>query len=420
MSKLIVKKSQLKGKVKLSGAKNSVLKLLSASILTSDKIILTNYPENLVDVKVQEDMLKILGKEISVANEVVTLTEPKELNTTIGYEGDSIRATLLMLGALVGRFGIGKVPLPGGCSLGERKFDLHIMLLEKLGAEVYEEKGFLVAENKKSKRLKGAEIHLPFRSTGATENAILAGCLAEGETRIYGPHIRPEVIDLIDMLNSMGAKITVRGQESIVIQGVEKLSGTNYRVIPDNMEALTWLIGACVTGGDVEILDFPYEHLEVPLIHLRESGCVFYKSEKSLIVRGGDTFPIDISTGPYPGINSDMQPLFAVYASCALGLSKIVDLRFVGRYAYAQELAKMGIESHVEDNTLHIHGKGKASKLNGAVVKALDLRAGAALMLTGLVADGETEIENFPMIKRGYNNVLDKLKSLCANVEERA
>ena len=420
MSKLIVKKSQLKGKVKLSGAKNSVLKLLSASILTSDKIILTNYPENLVDVKVQEDMLKILGKEISVANEVVTLTEPKELNTTIGYEGDSIRATLLMLGALVGRFGIGKVPLPGGCSLGERKFDLHIMLLEKLGAEVYEEKGFLVAENKKSKRLKGAGIHLPFRSTGATENAILAGCLAEGETRIYGPHIRPEVIDLIDMLNSMGAKITVRGQESIVIQGVEKLSGTNYRVIPDNMEALTWLIGACVTGGDVEILDFPYEHLEVPLIHLRESGCVFYKSEKSLIVRGGDTFPIDISTGPYPGINSDMQPLFAVYASCALGLSKIVDLRFVGRYAYAQELAKMGIESHVEDNTLHIHGKGKASKLNGAVVKALDLRAGAALMLTGLVADGETEIENFPMIKRGYNNVLDKLKSLCANVEERA
>lgn len=419
MSKLIVKKSKLEGKVKLSGAKNSVLKLLSATILSSDKIILSNYPENLVDVKVQEEMLQILGKSIEVNNEVVVISEPLELKTTINYEGDSIRATLLMLGALVGRFGIGKVPLPGGCSLGERKFDLHIMLLEKLGAKVYEEDGFLVAENKTGNKLKGADIHLPFRSTGATENAILAGCLAEGTTKVFGPHIRPEVIDLIKMLNSMGADIVVRGQESIIINGVEKLSGTNYRVIPDNMEALTWLIGACVTGGDVEILDFPYEHLEVPLIHLRESGCVFYRSQKSLIVRGGETFPIDISTGPYPGINSDMQPLFAVYASCALGLSKIVDLRFVGRYAYADELAKIGIESFVQDNTLHIKGKGEMSNLIGTSVKALDLRAGAALMLTGLVSEGETEIENFSMIKRGYNNVLDKLISLNANVEER-
>src|SRR5690606_27001227 len=220
--------------------------------------------------------------------------------------------TLLILGALTARFGEGKVPLPGGCKLGERKYDLHVMLLEQLGAEVWEEGDFLCAKVK-GDRLKGNDIFLPMRSTGATENAIICGSLSAGTTTIWNPHIRPEIMDLIDMLTKMGASIQVFGQKCIVIKGSETLSGVKHTVITDNREALTWAIGSVITDGEVEIENFPYEHLEVPLVYLRESGMKMYRGENSLIVKGGEAFPVEISTGPYPGINSDMQPLFAVY-----------------------------------------------------------------------------------------------------------
>ena len=190
--------------------------------------------------------------------------------------------------------------------------------------------------------------HLPIRSTGATENAILCGTLAIGKTTLWNPHIRPEILDLVDMLNNMGARIRVFGQRCIEIDGVEHLHGVRHEVIPDNMEAITWAIASVITNGDVEILNFPFDHLEVPLIFLRESGMKYYRSKDSLIVRGGTPYPIEISTGPYPGINSDMQPLFAVYGASSKGETKIVDLRFPGRYNYAEELAKMGVRYNVE------------------------------------------------------------------------
>jgi UDP-N-acetylglucosamine 1-carboxyvinyltransferase len=285
------------------------------------------------------------------------------------------------------------------------------MLLRALGAEVWCENGELLAAAPRG--LNGADIHLPIRSTGATENAIICGTLAKGVTRVFNPHIRPEIIDLIRFLRSMGAEIAVYGQERIEITGETNFSGTNYSPIPDNMEALTWLVGAVTTGGDVQIENFPYSDLEVPLIFLRESGAKFYRGGDSLIVRGGCCYPVEISTGPYPGINSDMQPLFAVYGACAQGESRIIDLRFPGRYAYAGELAKMGLHSEVDGEMLRIYGGGV---LTGTTVQAVDLRAGIALLLAGLIAEGETRITDAWQIDRGYDQLQPKLSSLGATV----
>lgn len=400
-----IKKTRLSGSVKISGAKNSILKLLAASLLSNEKVIITNFPDSLLDAQVQIKMLETLGKKCTLSENTVIIEEDS-LKTTLIWDERSIRTTLLILGSLLTRKGIGKVPLPGGCKLGERKYDLHVEIFKKMGAKVWEENNLLCAQA--NGRLKGADIYLPIRSTGATENAILCGCLAEGTTRVWNPHIRPEIMDLIEFLNKMGAQINVFGQEHIEIKGQEKLYGTKHNVIPDNMEALTWLIGASITGGDLQIQNFPYKHLEVPLIHLRESGCKFFinEAENSLIVRNSTPYPIEISTGPYPGINSDMQPLMAVYAACANGQSKIVDLRFANRYGYSDELIKMGVDCQVRDNMLIVNG-GK--KLKGTTVKAIDLRAGAALLLAGMVADGETIIEDSWMIERGYDKIFEKL-----------
>lgn len=410
MSSLIITRSSLYGCVGISGAKNSALRLLAASLLTEDSIQLENYPASILDAQLHVQMLEALGKSCTVSTDSIRITESQALQNELVWKDRSIRNTLLILGALTARFGHGSVPLPGGCQLGERKFDLHVMLLEAMGAEVSESNGNLIAEAPKG--LHGAEINLPIRSTGATENAILCATLAKGTTRIWNPHIRPEILDLISMLSKMGANIKVRGQESIIIEGVEGLHGTSHRVIPDNIEAITWLIGAAITGGDVEIEDFPFDHLEIPLIHLRESGVEVFRCDSKAIVRGKKVFPVDISTGPYPGINSDMQPLFAVLGAVAQGESRIVDLRFPDRYAYARELAKLGVSHEVKDNLLRIKG---GQSLKGAHVTALDLRAGAALMLAGMVAEGETVIEDAWQIHRGYSNLESKLCSLGAN-----
>src|SRR5690554_1153144 len=401
-----VKKGRLQGQVKVSGAKNCGLKLLTASVLTDEPIELYNSPNQLLDMQVHIKMLNQIGKTCFENGDYLKITE-NSISPELLWDERSIRNSLLILGSLTTRFGEGKVPLPGGCKLGDRKYDLHVMILEQMGAKVWEEEEYLCT--KSPGRLKGCEIHLPIRSTGATENAILCGTLASGVTTVWNPHIRPEILDLIEMLCKMGAKIEVFGQKCIVIYGVEQLHGVKHTVVPDNMEAITWAIASVITNGDIEIINFPFEHLEVPLVFLRESGMKFFKGQNSLIVRGGTPYPVEISTGPYPGINSDMQPLFAVYGASSMGESKIVDLRFPGRYGYAEELAKMGVNYSVDGDLLKIHG-GKT--LHGATVKALDLRAGMALLLAGLVAEGETIIEDAWQIERGYENLKEKLDNL--------
>ena len=407
---LKVTKKRLEGKIRVSGAKNSSLRLLAASLLTDETVELFNFPNGLLDVKVHLDMLRVLGKDYVSNGDTVKITEDNsKLTSALVWNERSIRNTLLILGALTTRFGEGRVPLPGGCKLGERKYDLHVMMLESLGAEVWEDGDYLCAKAKTG-RLVGNNVYLSMRSTGATENSIIAGSLASGTTTVWNPHIRPEILDLIDMMNKMGAKITVFGQQCIRIEGVDKLSSVKHSVIPDNMEALTWAIGSVITNGDIEIENFPLSHLDVPLIFLKESGMKIFKGDDSVIVRGGTPYPVEISTGPYPGINSDMQPLFAVYGACSVGESKVVDLRFPGRYAYAEELAKMGMAYTIKGDFLVIEG-GKP--LVGATVKALDLRAGIALFLAGLTAEGETIIESSWQIERGYENLGQKLSQLC-------
>lgn len=414
ISKVTVSPSVINGKVKVSGAKNSVLRLMAATLLSDETVTIDNYPATLLDAITHKEMLQVLGKTCHVDGQRLVVSEQVQIAKKLEWNGRSIRNTLLILGALVSRSGFGAVPLPGGCSIGggsgDRAYDLHVMLLRKLGAKVWEEDGYLCAKAENS-RLVGADIHLPIRSTGATENAIIAGSLASGITRIWNPHVRPEILDLIDMLNEMGAKITVFGQEHIEVQGVDKLAGTTHTVIPDNVEALTWLVAASITGGEIEIENFPFEHLEVPLTFLRESGARIFQCGGSMIVRGSKCYPMEVSTGPYPGINSDMQPILAVYAARAKGQSKFVDLRFPGRYGYAKELSKMCLDVKIEDNLLIING---GAELKGGSVRALDLRAGVALALAGLIAEGDTEIEDAWQITRGYDQFIEKMRSLGA------
>jgi UDP-N-acetylglucosamine 1-carboxyvinyltransferase len=409
----LVEPARLEGVVELSGAKNSALRLLAASLLTPGTVELENYPESLLDARVHVAMLEALGKRCTVSPGRIVIEEERTLSSKLEYTGRAIRNNLLIWGALTARTGCAAVPLPGGCRLGERKYDLHVHLLEKLGARVWEENGLLCAEAPNG--LVGCDVHLALRSTGATENGILCGCLARGRTRIWNPHIRPEILDLVDFLRELGARITVRGQESIVIDGPTEFTGGSHRVVPDNMEGLTWMIAAFVTGGDLEIRGFPTTHLEVPLIHLRESGARYFTSGDRVIARASSIYPVEISTGPYPGINSDMQPLFAVYGACARGGSRIVDLRFPGRYAYADELAKLGVRAREEGNFLAIEG---GAPLHGADVDAIDLRAGAALLLAGCVATGTTRIRNAWQIERGYDHVLAKLAAVGARVHK--
>ncbi|MBE91064.1 MAG: UDP-N-acetylglucosamine 1-carboxyvinyltransferase [Rhodospirillaceae bacterium] len=417
-NKIAIQNSTLQGTVKVSGAKNSVLRLMAATLLTNEDVSISNYPASLLDAQVHKEMLNELGKTTNVLGDTLIVSEQKKCKTTLDWDGRSIRNTLLILGTLFTRFGYGAVPLPGGCSIGEkgssRAYDIHITVLEAFGASVSEVNGFLIAEKKYKGRTKACEVKLPMRSTGATENAILISSLAEGTSRIWNPHVRPEILDLISLLNSMGAEIIVHGQEHIEVRGKPYLRGATHEVIPDNVEALTWLVGSSITNGEVEILDFPYEHLEIPLIYLRESGAKIYKHKNSMIVKGSRCFPLELSTGPYPGINSDMQPILAVYAAKAKGQSKFVDLRFPGRYAYAKELNKMGLNSFENGNMLVVNG---GDALSAAEVKALDLRAGIALSLAGLIADGTTLIDDAWQIGRGYDSFYEKMRSLGAKIE---
>lgn len=410
---LKITKARLYGQVRVSGAKNSALRLLAASILTECPVELTNFPNGLSDIQIHLEMLKVLGKEFVCNGDQVFISEVKTGVTSLNWSERSIRNTLLILGALVARYGEGRVPLPGGCKLGERKYDLHVMLLERLGAKVWEEEPGYLCAKVAGRGLIGNDIYLPIRSTGATENSIICSVLAKGTTTIWNPHIRPEILDLIDLLVKMGANIRVHGQKCIVINGVNKLKEATHAVIPDNMEAITWAIGAVVTKGEVEIENFPFQHLEIPMIYLRESGMKYYRGENSLIVKGGEPYPVEISTGPYPGVNSDMQPLFTVYGAMSQGESKIIDLRFPGRYGYVEELKKMGVSYQINGDLLLIHG---GNQLRGASVTALDLRAGIALLLAGLTAEGDTLIENAWQIGRGYEHLDRKLFKLGVKI----
>lgn len=405
----------LKGTVKVSGAKNSALKVLCASLLTPEKVRLFNMPTMIEDVKVQIDMIRSVGAKVAVENDMVVIDNSSVRDYDVFMDKEKgIRTSLLMLGSLLGRFGRARVPLPGGDNIGERKYDLHIYALERLGAKVkVTDDGFLEAE---CDGLRGAEIEFPFLTMGATENTIISASLAKGQTIMRNAYITPEVLDLIKFLKCMGAKIKVGGSRFVQIDGVEELYGTNHKIIPDRLEALTFVIAGAVTKGFLEIKEFPAEFLEVPLIYLRDAGVNFYKGENSLIINGqGGLFgPMEIVAGSYPGIISDTQPLFAVFATQASGNSRVIDVRYPNRFAYVEFLRKMGADIHQEGNIAVIEGP---TPLKGTSIPSKDIRTGAALLVAGLCAEGQTEIENIYQIDRGYERIEEKLFKLGANIQ---
>lgn len=404
------------GTVTLSGAKNSALKVLTASVLAEEEVVLDNIPLDIRDVRITLQMLQAIGA-------CVTEDRPGRVRidwpaagpqSDVPGEFGSVRTNLLFLGALLVRTGRSSVPLPGGCQIGERKHDLHLMALRKLGAVCYEGPEHIRAE---AEALVGTRIEFPIRTTGGTENAILASVCAQGRTHIYNAHTRPEVLDLIGFLNMLGANISVLGSGLIEIEGVDHLQGGHYAIIYDNMEAMTFAAFAAITGGRVKVRYFPEQDLEIPMIYLRESGVRFVRQGDGMVIeRSGLLAPFDLSTGTYPGVNSDMQPLLAVLATQAEGESRITDIRFENRFQYVMELQKLGADMVVDGNTVIIKGP---TTLRGTRVRATDLRGGAALVAAALVAEGQTVVEQTEQIDRGYEYFDVKLSSLGVHVQRQ-
>jgi UDP-N-acetylglucosamine 1-carboxyvinyltransferase len=383
-------------------------------VLAEEEVILDNIPLDIRDVHIKLQMLRAIGARITEDRPgrvriVWPMTGPQ---SDVPGEFGSIRTSLLFLGALLARTGCASVPLPGGDQIGERKHDLHLMALCKLGAICSEGTERIEA---KAETLVGTRIEFPIRTTGGTENAILASVCAQGRTRLYNAHTRPEVLDLVGFLNMLGARISVLGAGLIEIEGVDHLRGGHHAIIYDNMEAMTFTTFAVITGGRIKVRYFPEKDIEVPMIYLREAGVRFvHQGDGMVIERPRLIAPFDLSTGTYPGVNSDMQPLFAVLATQAEGKSRITDVRFENRFQYVAELQKLGADAVVDGNTLIIRGP---TNLRGTRVRATDIRGGAALVAAGLVAEGQTTIEQAEQIDRGYENLVAKLRNLGTRIE---
>jgi len=417
MMRIMVKgpSDPLEGSVVLSGAKNSALKVLTASVLATQPVILDNIPLDLGDIRTTIAMLCGLGGTVEEAPPGrVRITWPTgSPKAVVPDVGVSVRTSLLFLGGLLGRVGRASVPLPGGCPIGERPFDLHVMALEALGARCgVERPDRLTAE---ARTLRGARIEFPIRTTGGTENAMLGAVLAEGQTSLFNAHTRPEVGDLASFLCSLGADVAVHGSGRTDITGVNACAGGHHAVIFDNMEAITYAVCAAISGGSVAIRHFPEADLEVPMVYLREAGVCFRRRGDQMIVeRPGSLCPLDLSTGTYPGVSSDMQPLLVALATQADGTSRITDIRFRGRFQYLEQLSALGADLEVEGNTIVVRGP---TALRGTTVHATDLRGGAAMVAAALVADGTTIVENAEQVSRGYSSLPAKLSRLGARVE---
>ncbi len=402
----------LKGAVSISGSKNSTLPIMAACLLTDQECVLHRVP-CLEDIRVMEEVLKKLGAKVKRENDSLIIDPssvdswelPEELTRRM-------RASNLVMGALLGRFRKAKISYPGGCAIGSRPMDLHIKGFRMLGCEVTEDRGYVEAG---ASRLQGQEILLDFPSVGATENIMMAAVQAEGVTIIRNAAREPEIVDLQNFLNRMGAKIRGAGLDTIRIEGARRLSGVQYDVIPDRIEAGTFMVASAITGGDVFIENVVTEHLEPVIAKLTEMGVSVIRSNGGIRIRnGGRLRPVDIKTLPFPGFPTDMQPQMMALLATVEGTSVIVETVFENRFMHVDELRRMGADIRVEGRVAVIQGK---KRLTGATVEATDLRAGAALILAGLAAEGDTVLKKPFHIDRGYEKFEDKLKSLGAEIE---
>ncbi|MCJ7656802.1 MAG: UDP-N-acetylglucosamine 1-carboxyvinyltransferase [Candidatus Atribacteria bacterium] len=405
--------NRLHGTVKIDGAKNSSLSIMAATLLTKDVCILRNVPR-LTDVETMSDVIRKLGVNVEWKEGNNLYIDSDNFNN---YEAPyelvkMMRASILVMGPLLARLKRAKISLPGGCAIGARPVDYHLKGFEALGAQVEVEKGYIEA---KVKVLKGDEIYLDFPSLGATENIMMAACLAEGVTTIENAAKDPEVVELGNFLNKMGAKVKGLGTDLIKIKGVKELHGIDYTIIPDRIEAGTYMIAAAVTGGDVLIEEADPLLLKPLIVKLEEAG-VRIELEKNLIkVIGPDRAnAVDIKTLPFPGFPTDMQPQFMALSCVARGTSVITETVFEKRFAHIGDLIRMGSDIKVEGHSAIIKG---VKKLSAAPVMASDLRGGAALVLAGLVAEGTTELSRIYHLDRGYAKLEEKLNSLGADIK---
>lgn len=406
----------IEGSVCVSGAKNSALKLMAATLLAPGKTTLTNVP-NISDVHVMGKVLKRMGATIEVVDEHSLVIDTSSVDSwEAPYElVAKMRASTAVMGPLLGRFGRAKIAMPGGCNLGARKIDMHILGLEALGVEFDTDHGYIYADA--SKGLTGTSVTLEFASVGATENLIMAAVKAEGETVIDNAAREPEIVDLANMLNKMGAKITGAGTPVVTIEGVDELHPVEHRVVGDRIEAGTFLVAGAIMASEqgVEVTGFNPVHLGMVLRKMELMGIRTERTENGMKVYRADRIaPVDIQTLPFPGFPTDMQAQVMVLSALADGTSIITENIFENRFMFASELSRMGANIRVEDHHALIHG---VDGFSGAQVVSPDLRGGAALVIAGLIAEGVTEVSAIHHIYRGYERFVEKLTALGACVE---
>ncbi|HDE0166707.1 TPA: UDP-N-acetylglucosamine 1-carboxyvinyltransferase [Staphylococcus aureus] len=417
MDKIVIKGgNKLTGEVKVEGAKNAVLPILTASLLASDKPSkLVNVPA-LSDVETINNVLTTLNADVTYKKDenAVVVDATKTLNEEAPYEYVSkMRASILVMGPLLARLGHAIVALPGGCAIGSRPIEQHIKGFEALGAEIHLENGNIYANAKDG--LKGTSIHLDFPSVGATQNIIMAASLAKGKTLIENAAKEPEIVDLANYINEMGGRITGAGTDTITINGVESLHGVEHAIIPDRIEAGTLLIAGAITRGDIFVRDAIKEHMASLVYKLEEMGVELDYQEDGIRVRAeGELQPVDIKTLPHPGFPTDMQSQMMALLLTANGHKVVTETVFENRFMHVAEFKHMNANINVEGRSAKLEGK---SQLQGAQVKATDLRAAAALILAGLVADGKTSVTELTHLDRGYVDLHGKLKQLGADIE---
>ncbi|MGZ2204990.1 UDP-N-acetylglucosamine 1-carboxyvinyltransferase [Staphylococcus argenteus] len=417
MDKIVIKGgNRLTGEVKVEGAKNAVLPILTASLLASDKPSkLVNVPA-LSDVETINNVLTTLNADVTYKKDenAVIVDATKILNEEAPYEYVSkMRASILVMGPLLARLGHAIVALPGGCAIGSRPIEQHIKGFEALGAEIHLENGNIYANAKDG--LKGTSIHLDFPSVGATQNIIMAASLAKGKTLIENAAKEPEIVDLANYINEMGGRITGAGTDTITINGVESLHGVEHAIIPDRIEAGTLLIAGAITRGDIFVRGAIKEHMASLVYKLEEMGVELDYQEDGIRVRAeGELEPVDIKTLPHPGFPTDMQSQMMALLLTANGHKVVTETVFENRFMHVAEFKRMNANINVEGRSAKLEGK---SQLQGAQVKATDLRAAAALILAGLVADGKTSVTELKHLDRGYVDLHGKLKQLGADIE---
>lgn len=405
--------NRLQGTVRINGAKNSALSIMAATLLTKDVCILRNVPR-LTDVDIMAAVIRKLGVKVEWKGDNTLYIDSDNFNNCEApYElVKMMRASILVMGPLLARLKRAKISLPGGCAIGARPVDYHIKGFETLGAQVEVEKGYIEA---KVNKLKGNDIYLDFPSLGATENIMMAACLAEGITKIENAAKDPEVVELGRLLNKMGAKVKGLGTDLIKIEGVKELHGIDYTIIPDRIEAGTYMIAAAITGGDVLIEKADPLLLKPLIVKLEEAG-VQIKLKKNLIkvIGPNRVKAVDIKTLTFPGFPTDMQPQFMALSCVAKGTSVITETVFENRFVHTGDLIRMGADIKVEGHSTIVKG---VKKLSAAPVMASDLRGGAALVLAGLVAEGTTELSRIYHLDRGYVKLEEKLTSLGADIK---